>query len=102
KFGANLANTQVNGVPVYDVRRLEELLPGLNVQMAILAVPAEAAQGLVNRLAALGINGILNFAPVSLNIPQGVQSVDVDLAVELQRLAFSVVNAASDDTKTKS
>lgn len=102
KFGANLADTQVNGVPVYDVQRLEELLPGLNVQMAILAVPAQAAQGLVNRLAALGINGILNFAPVSLATPPGVQTVDVDLAVELQRLAFSVVNAASDAAKTKS
>lgn len=102
KFGANLVDTRVNGVPVYDVQRLEELLPSLNVQMAILAVPAEAAQGLVNRLAALGINGILNFAPVSLTIPKGVQTVDVDLAVELQRLAFSVVNAASDDAGTKS
>lgn len=102
KFGANLADTRVNGVPVYDVQRLEELLPGLNVQMAILAVPAEAAQGLVNRLAALGINGILNFAPVSLAIPRGVQTVDVDLAVELQRLAFSVVNATAGDADTKS
>ncbi len=102
KFGANLADPRVNGVPVYDVQRLEELLPGLHVQMAILAVPAEAAQGLVDRLATIGISGILNFAPVSLTIPRGVQTVDVDLAVELQRLAFAVVNAVSDDAKTKS
>ena len=96
-----ISYAEQEGVPIYDVRRLEELLPALNVQMAILAVPAEAAQGLVNRLAELGISGILNFAPVSLSIPERVQSVDVDLAVELQRLAFAVVNAAPADATLK-
>jgi len=102
KFGAGLSDTYLNGVPIYDVARLEQLIPGLNVQMAILAVPAEAAQVLVNRLADLGIAGILNFAPVSLSIPEGIESVDVDLAVELQRLAFAVVNAAPRDSTVKS
>lgn len=84
---------QLNGVPIYDSQRLEEVVPSLNVNMAILAVPAESAQGLVNRLAGLGIAGVLNFAPVSLSPPPGIQTVDVDLAVELQRLAFAVVNS---------
>jgi len=53
-------------------------------------------------LADLGIAGILNFAPVSLSIPEGIESVDVDLAVELQRLAFAVVNAAPRDSTVKS
>ena len=93
KFGVLVEPNRLHGVPVYDARRLEEIVPTLNVHMAILAVPADAAQCLVNRLADLGIAGILNFAPVSLSVPPGVQSVDVDLAVELQRLAFAVVNA---------
>ena len=91
KFGANLTDTHINGVPIYDVRRLEELLPALNVQMAILAVPAEAAQGLVNRLAELGISGILNFAPVSLSIPERVQSVDVTAVHLLQQIRDSLI-----------
>ncbi len=94
KFGAHLEGANIHGVPIYDAQRLEELVPTLNVQMAILAVPAEAAQSIVNRLASLKIAGILNFAPVSLSIPDGIQSVDVDLAVELQRLAFAVVNSS--------
>ncbi len=101
KFGVLVEPNQINGVPIYDSRRLEELIPTLNVQMAILAVPAESAQGLVNRLAVLGISGILNFAPVSLSIPPGIQTVDVDLAVELQRLAFAVANASPSDTNVK-
>jgi len=102
KFGVLIEPNRISGVPVYDAQRLEELVPTLNVQMAILAVPAEAAQGLVQRLADLGISGILNFAPVSLSVPAGIQTVDVDLAVELQRLAFAVVNGTPREPTLKS
>lgn len=94
KFGVLVEPNQINGVPIYDSQRIEEIVPTLNVNMAILAVPAESAQGLVNRLAGLGVAGVLNFAPVSLSPPPGIQTVDVDLAVELQRLAFAVVNSS--------
>lgn len=85
--------TTIEGVPVHDIADLESILPGLNTQMAILAVPAPPAPALAKRLTDLGISGILNFAPVSLSINKGVATVDVDLAVELQRLAFAVVNS---------
>ena len=88
KIGAS-----IDGVPVFDIQKLEEVVPRLDVQMAILAVPAMAAPALAERLAALGVAGILNFAPVSLSNTTGVAIVDVDLAVELQRLAFAVVNS---------
>ena len=94
-FEADLSKVgqEIGGVPIYDVAKLEEVLPTLSVQMAILAVPAPAASPLAERLAALGISGILNFAPVSLSTSVKVATVDVDLAVELQRLAFAVVNS---------
>ena len=88
KFGS-----RTDGVPIYDIERLEEVFPTLDAQMAILAVPATAAPAVAKRLAALGISGILNFAPVSLSISMDVPTVDVDLAVELQRLAYAVVNS---------
>ena len=86
--------TEIAGVPVYDISQMERILPQMNIQMAILALPAEPAPALATRLADLGIEGILNFAPVSLSsIKNKVPTVDVDLAVELQRLAFAVVNS---------
>lgn len=85
----------INGVCVYSIGELEERVPSLGVQMAILAVPAEPAPALARRLADLGVAGILNFAPVSLPIDKSVSIVDVDLAVELQRLAFAVVNSGN-------
>ncbi|MFN3189208.1 MAG: redox-sensing transcriptional repressor Rex [Aureliella sp.] len=80
------------GVPIYNIDELEQRVAGLGIHMAILAVPAEPAQSISRRLADLGIEGILNFAPVSLAVQKEVPTVDVDLAVELQRLAFAVVN----------
>ncbi len=80
------------GIPILTIDDLEKTLPKLGVELAILAVPIEAAAAIANRLSALGVVGILNFAPVSLNPQPQTAVVDVDLAIELQRLAFAVVN----------
>ncbi len=84
---------EIDGIPIYNIEELEKMVPQLKPQMAILAVPVGPAPALAKRLADLGISGILNFAPVSLSIKKEVPTVDVDLAVELQRLAFAVVNS---------
>lgn len=90
---ATKIGTEIHGIPIYNIDDLERILPSLDAQMAILAVPAQVAPALARRLADLGISGILNFAPVSLATQKDVPTVDVDLAVELQRLAFAVVNS---------
>jgi redox-sensing transcriptional repressor len=58
----------------------------------MIAVPAAAAQLVADRLVAVGVEGILNFAPVTINLPDHISQVGVDLAIELEQLAFSVVN----------
>ena len=55
-----------------------------------LAVPAAAAQEVAARLVAAGIEGILNFAPASLDVPDGTSVNQVDLASHLERLSFDV------------
>ena len=90
---ATKIGTELDGIPIYSIEDLESVVSRLKPQMAILAVPVGPAPGLARRLADLGISGILNFAPVSLSIQDEVSTVDVDLAVELQRLAFAVVNS---------
>lgn len=62
------------------------------IRLAILAVPAEAAQDAADRLCRAGIRGILNFAPVILTVPAGVAVIPVDLAVQLEQLSY-IVNA---------
>jgi len=82
----------IDGVPVLPIDSIEATLPKLNVDLAILAVPTEAATAVAERLYRLGIGGILNFAPVTLNQSPSTAIIDVDLAIEMQRLAFAVVN----------
>jgi redox-sensing transcriptional repressor len=56
--------------------------------IAVIAVPAESAQQVCDEVVAAGIRSILNFAPTVLTVPDGVEVRKVDLAVELQILAF--------------
>ena len=88
-----LIGTKIANAPIYSVERLEELVPTLQAQLAILAVPVEYAPPLAQRLSQCGIQGILNFAPVILKpVQTDITCVDVDLALELQRLVFAVVS----------
>ena len=61
-------------------------------QIAVLAVPADAAQKLVDRIVKAGIKGILNFAPIQLNVPPDVALRAVNMAMELEGLTFALTN----------
>jgi len=60
------------------------------VRLAIMAVPADSAQDVADQLVAAGIRGLLNFAPVSLSVPEKMALNSVDLAVQLEQLSFQV------------
>lgn len=77
-------------VLIEDVARLEEVVARQRVEIAILATPADPAQGLVDRLIAAGVTAILNFAPVQLQVPEGVDVKNVNLAVELETLSYAL------------
>jgi redox-sensing transcriptional repressor len=67
---------------------LERIVADHGVLIGVVAVPPAAAQDAANRLVACGVRSILNFAPTVLDVPDGVGVRNVDLAVELQILAF--------------
>lgn len=73
---------------------LDEVLHAEGIEMAIVAVPADAAQPVVDRLVRAGIRAILNFAPVRLRVPDDVALRNVDMVVEMEGLAF-VLNSRS-------
>ncbi len=65
------------------------------IRLAILAVPAAVAQKVADQLCRAGVEGILNFAPVTLTVPAGVAVVPVDLAVQLEQLSYLANRPAS-------
>lgn len=83
---------QVEGVHVYPVDRLQEVLAEQQVDLGIIAVPAAQAQAVADALVESGVSGILNFAPVTLRLPETVSRVGVDLARELEQVTFAVAN----------
>ena len=80
--------SSIHGATVRDVADLESIVADENITIAVLATPASAAQEICDRLVAIGVTSILNFAPVVLNVPAHVDVRKVDLAAELQILSF--------------
>ncbi|MCG8583175.1 MAG: redox-sensing transcriptional repressor Rex, partial [Pirellulales bacterium] len=89
----SMEGTQVEQVPIYHLEKLEQIIGEKRIRLAMIAVPATAAQGVADQLVAAGVVGVVNFAPVTLNLPEGVSLVGVDLAIELEQISFSVVNS---------
>ena len=87
-----LVGDTVEGIEVFHLDRVSEVVSDRDIRLGIIAVPAENAQQVASKLAAAGVDGILNFAPVTLTLPGGVSKIGVDLAIELEQLSFAVVN----------
>ena len=82
----------IEGVPIHDIKDMEFAIADKDVQIAIVAVPASAAQKVVDRLVSSGIKGILNFAPTIINVPEDIKLQNVDMSVELDVLYHSLRN----------
>jgi redox-sensing transcriptional repressor len=82
------AGRTVEGVPILPLRELAPEAKGRSLQIGIVAVPAESAQTVADRLVAAGVKAILNFAPARLKIPKDVRLQNVDLSIELETLSF--------------
>ncbi len=76
------------GVPIFHIDELEAKAQEYSLKIMVNAVPAEHAQDVVDRIVACGIKAILNFAPVTLNVPENVRVHSADLTLELQSLAY--------------
>jgi redox-sensing transcriptional repressor len=86
----SIVGTKIGGIVVDHFDTFGEIAKANQIQMAILAVPAEYAQSVAEDIIKSGISGILNFAPMTLNLPPHIEVVGVDLAIELEQLSFAV------------
>lgn len=79
---------EMDELVVQDVADLEKVVSENNVKMAIIAVSANQAQAITDRLVAVGIQSILSYAPIHLNVPPGVEISYSDPVVQLQRMTY--------------
>ncbi|WP_028649931.1 redox-sensing transcriptional repressor Rex [Nocardiopsis sp. CNT312] len=87
----------VAAVEVGHIDRLEEIVRSAGVSIGVIATPAASAQDVALRFVEAGVTSILNFAPVVLSVPEGVDVRKVDLSIELQILAFHAQRRADGD-----
>jgi redox-sensing transcriptional repressor len=73
---------------VADNREMVDTIRAAGVKVGIICVPASAAQDVANKLIEAGVTAILNYAPISLNVPKGVRVQYLDPAVGLQRMSY--------------
>ena len=82
----------INGKKIYSMNNLEKIIMQLNVQIAIITVPSDEAQGVVDRLVNCGIKGIWNFANVHISVPDDVVIETVNLASSLAVLSHKLTD----------
>nr|WP_204616716.1 redox-sensing transcriptional repressor Rex [Desulforadius tongensis] len=85
KIGKTIADLEV-----MPLERMPEVIKEYNVRIGMIAVPSKAAQEVANLFVENGLEAILNFAPITLNVPDHIEIRNVDLSVKLEILTFNL------------
>ena len=88
--GRKVGGRSRTGVPIHDAQALEGFVKELGIEIGILAIPAEGAIPLAQRMAAAGVRAVLNFAPVTVPAHPGVLVKNLDLTFFLENLSFQL------------
>ena len=94
---AKIGRKSRGGVRICDISEFRKSAKKDHVDIAVVAVPAEYAQGVVNTAVQAGIRAILNFSPGTLKVPPGVKLKNVDLTVSLESLSFFLARGDGDE-----
>lgn len=78
----------IGGYEIFDTRNMEEIIKETGVLIAMLAVPAAAAQSVADKLVDAGVKAIVNYAPIQINTPTGIRVQYLDPAIHLQKLTY--------------
>ncbi len=88
--GRKIGGRSRTGVPIHDIQTLESSVEELQIEIGVLAVPAEGAIPIARRMAAAGVGALLNFAPVTVPALPGMLVKNVDLTFFLENLSFQL------------
>jgi len=86
-----------DGVEIRHPDHLAQSVADQNIELAVLAVPADVAQEMVDRVVSAGVHGVLNFAPRRIRVPENVAVQDVNMVMELEALAFQLTDPEADE-----
>jgi redox-sensing transcriptional repressor len=96
---AKIGEESRSGVPIYDLKDLKRVARREHIDIAVIAVPAESAQQVLDQVTAVGIKAVLNFSPGAMKVPAGVKLKSVDLTVSLESLSFFLAQGIDDEKR---
>jgi redox-sensing transcriptional repressor len=82
------AGKKLDGLVIHPISEMVQSIQEHNIKIAMVAVPAEHAQEVADQLITAGVRAILNYAPINLNVPEGVHVQYIDPVVHLQRMTY--------------
>jgi redox-sensing transcriptional repressor len=83
-----MVGTEVSGLVIKDTADLESVLGENHVDVGIVAVPGETAQGVIDAMVRCGVRAILNYAPIAAHVPRGVHIKRIDPVLALQGMTY--------------
>jgi redox-sensing transcriptional repressor len=93
---AKIGDASRSGVPIYDLRDLKKIVRRDHIDIAVLAVPAESAQHVLDQVVASGLKAVLNFSAGAMKVPPDVKIKAVDLTVSLESLSFHLAQGSDE------
>jgi redox-sensing transcriptional repressor len=94
---SKIGNRSKGGIRILDINDLRKAVKRDDIDIAVVAVPAESAQGVVNTAVQAGVRAILNFSPGTLKVPADVKLKNVDLTVSLESLSFFLARGEAEE-----
>jgi redox-sensing transcriptional repressor len=85
-------------VPIFDIAGFQAMVEREQIHIAVIAVPADAAQQVVDTAVGAGIRAILNFSPGTIQVSPSVKLKNVDLTVSIESLSFFLARGEADGT----
>jgi len=79
---------KIDGLTIQPASEIEQTVKSANLKVAMIATPANTAQAVADTLVQAGIRSILNYAPISLTVPEGVRVQHIDPIIHLQRMIY--------------
>ena len=92
---------EIHGCPCYGPEDMPRVIGEQEIAVAVLAVPAWAAQRTCDELVRAGVRSVLNFAPVRLRVPRGIHVDDMDMTTALEKVAYFARPAEARDNDSR-
>lgn len=96
---ANKIGEKVGEIEIFDIKNFADIVKKAKIDVAVIAVPAEYAQAVLERITEAGIKAVMNFAPIPLKVSGGVKLKTVDLTISLESLSYFLAQPINSNGK---